>query len=304
MEERWASALEAYLREMAARSGSRPTVYHYSLTARSFFKLHPDPDLVTERDVHAFLYRPVRGGKSPHPETVCGRLNPIRGYFIRLVKWGMVTSDPTAGLKRPPIPPSAPKARTGAEIKALLAAIKPTLAGTRLATERGTRDYAIILTATYTGLRRAEVLSLRAGALQGAWSTGSGNACAIVRCKGGKRRRISFPPPVVSAILDSLAARGLSLSDMPPDESIWGDLSPSAFRNLVVRYAKAAGLGHLSPHGLRHSCARIRFERRRDPEAVQRHLGHSRMSTTETYLRSIVPETDPHWTDIEDALNS
>jgi len=67
---------------------------------------------------------------------------------------GLLQSNPCEAIERPKTVPSPPRGMSADAIKQLLAVIPDT--------PTGLRDHAIILTLTFTGRRRAEVMNLKA----------------------------------------------------------------------------------------------------------------------------------------------
>src|SRR5205085_1653458 len=87
------------------------------------------------------------------------------------------------------------------------------------ATPVGLRDRAIILTLTFTGRRRAEVMGMTAASI-------SDDGVAVFYSysgKGGKTGRRELPRPAFEAIQTWLAVVGKDLVAMPPTESLWPD---------------------------------------------------------------------------------
>ena len=106
--------------------------------------------------------------------------------------------------------------------------------------------------------------------------------------KGAKERSVPFGEPAEEA-LDAWLRQGRPVLATPRSGPALllgargGRLQPTTARAVVSRYAQAAGLPHVSPHGLRHSAATHLLEGGADLRSVQELLGHAALSSTQIY---------------------
>ncbi len=158
-------------------------------------------------------------------------------------------------------------------------------------TLQGKRDYAILLTLLATGLRKAEICSLKPLNL----NAYRNQAVLDVLGKGKRFRRIPLKGETLVAIQDYLKAR--NDGDDPADALFRNlgkhgpyepsPLTPKAVDCLVKAAAKKALIRkRVHPHMLRHSFATALLDRQVDLKTVQELLGHSHVRTTERYLHS------------------
>lgn len=155
----------------------------------------------------------------------------------------------------------------------------------------GKRDYSILILMLFTGLRKAEVCSLKVG------SVGEYRSQKIINVIGkGKRfRRIPLKTEVYTAILDYWKSIQLNKSNDSPmfytlgKHGGWGvkPLTVTAVDCLVRKYSKMALIKkHIHPHSLRHTFATQLLDRGNDLQTVSELLGHSSLLTTRIYTHS------------------
>ena len=163
-------------------------------------------------------------------------------------------------------------------------------------TPHGLRDKALLELIYATGLSVSEAvkLTMRDMDLQR----------GVVRAlgKGNKQRDVPMGQEAVYWLERYVAeARPLLLKERVCDELFVSQKRVGISRQLawmvVKTYAEAAGIHHLSPHGLRHAFATHLVNHGADLRVVQSLLGHADISTTQIYthvanqrLKSVVAE--------------
>ncbi len=152
----------------------------------------------------------------------------------------------------------------------------------------GRRDRTLLLVAIQTGLRNAELRSLRRRDVE----LGAG---AHVRCtgKGRKTRCTPLRRDVVAVLKAWLVEQGPEPDDPVFPSNRGGFLSADALQRLVARYVAVAGvtcpsLGGrtITPHTLRHSAAMALLRRGVDLTVIALWLGHESTETTQIYLHA------------------
>lgn len=144
------------------------------------------------------------------------------------------------------------------------------------------RDCALLELLYATGVRVGELCGLDLSDVD--------HARRLVRVlgKGAKERSVPYGLPAEQALDDWLRLGRPALVGPASGDALLlgargGRLQPTIARRVVGRYARAAGLPHTSPHGLRHSAATHLLEGGADLRAVQELLGHSSLSSTQIY---------------------
>lgn len=264
-----------------------------------FIKKHPAD--VTPLDVREWLATLKKQGR--RPATVYQRaclLSSFYAWAMRDMELGSYIKTNPARLARPKAPKAyqteSAKALSDAELEALMSVVRQKAFSGDIV---GKRDYAILLLFMATGMRRAEIISLRGRDIKIDQTLVLTN-----RVKGGSYvgREVS-DPMVKEALLDYLtAARRLSV--FRTDAPVWtrhdyagrpgAPLSSHCFVKNMKRYARLAGIDEFHLHQTRHTFARIVAEETGSITATQEALDHSNPSTTRVYVQRIAIKRDQH----------
>ncbi|MCS6885597.1 MAG: site-specific tyrosine recombinase XerD [Acidobacteriota bacterium] len=206
--------------------------------------------------------------------TVMRHIASIRGLYKFLLLDGHIKADPTVDLKAPRGRQILPKFLTLEEIELLLA--QPDRS-----TDEGIRDLAMLQLLYATGLRVSELVMLKLKDIN--LETG------LLNCfgKGSKERSVPFGKAAEKALRDYLPVRQRLLSNKASTYLFVGangkKLSRQQFWKAIAEYGYKAGIGHITPHMIRHTFATHLLEHGADLRSVQIMLGHSDISTTQVY---------------------
>src|SRR5580704_3237022 len=278
-------------RLIAQRKASPHTIASYRDTFRLLLqfaeqRLAKAPSRLTIEDLNA----PFLGAFLDHLEST--RANGARSRNLRLTalrsffRYAALESPQHSGLiQRVLVIPNKRQPRplvgflTRSEIDALL-----------LAPDRdtwlGRRDHALLLTAVQTGLRPAEITSIRQQDV--CLRTG-----AHVRCegKGRKERCTPLAKSTVAVLTAWIRDQGEDGARILFPSARGGRLSADAVQHLVAKHAAEAQQvcpslpdKHVSPHVLRHTTAMELLQAGVDRTLIALWLGHESVETTQIYL--------------------
>jgi site-specific recombinase XerD len=200
----------------------------------------------------------------------------LRGFFRLLTRRGLIEQDPSALLAMQKGSAGLPRVLRRDQINRLLKAQGQD-------TPQGLRNTALIEFLYGSGARVAEAVSLDVDALN--------LPGRLIRLQGkGERERIVPVGEPTSLALDRWLSQGrpvLARAMMPTGALFLGDrggrLGARAMYAIITRAGVTAGIGHLTPHTLRHSYATHLLEGGADLRSVQELLGHAALSTTQIY---------------------
>jgi integrase/recombinase XerD len=201
-------------------------------------------------------------------------VSSIRGFFKFAVADGILKQDPTAHLEARKAWQTLPKFLTLEDVNQLLE--QP-----NLESDLGYRDRTMLELLYATGLRVTELVSLEISDVE--FETG------VLTCfgKGSKERRIPLGQSALNFLKNYFRIRVRLLKGKTTDALFIEDggkgITRQKFWKIISRYGELAGLGHITPHMLRHSFATTLLENGADLRSVQLMLGHTDISTTQIY---------------------
>lgn len=247
-----------------------------------FLGVRSTEDLAKLSQVHVIAFRDHLAKLGAAPNTIYNRLSAVSSLFKHLCEQGAARINPTTGVKRPKVHQGRVRTPviTPQQVRAMLDAPD----ASRLA---GLRDSAVLHVLFYTGCRISEVTSLK---VRDFYQDG-GYWVLDFLVKGGKRNKIAIHQELRLVLDNYLAVAGhRDQRDAPLLQAAQArfrkgePLTRKRVHDIFHCYAEKAGL----PEGVRPHTARATFitqalERKCPIEAVQRSVGHSKISTTQMY---------------------
>jgi site-specific recombinase XerD len=279
----WAGAIDTWVDHLEHERGrGQHTVDAYRHDALDLARSCSDWGIDHPGEVEPLVLRRYLadlGERGYARSTIARRASSTRSFFALLVRRGIVDADPAALLGSPKQGRHLPRVLRIDEIDRLVVAPDPT-------TPVGLRDRALLELLYACGARVSEVTGLDLPALdlpQG-----------LVRLlgKGRKERIVPLGEPAVDTLRDYLGRARPKLGPKPgpgvaTDAVLLNTkgerLGTRDARTAVERAARLAGLGHVTPHTLRHSFATHLLEAGADIRVVQELLGHASLATTQRY---------------------
>lgn len=281
----WSEAIASFVFHARHERGlSAATVEAYAADLRQLAGFCASFGITPSEVTPQVLRRWLGGlGRDGYARTTLGRkAAAARGLFAFLRRRGQLGSDPAVFLGTPKAGRTLPRVLRKDQISALLDAPDP-------GTPEGSRDRALLELLYGSGARVAEAARLDVA------DVGAAHATLRLRGKGEKDRLVPLGEPAWEALREwvehgrpSILAERAGANSSPIEPALFlgrrgGRLGTRQARRLVEQHAVSAGLGHVTPHTLRHSYATHLLEGGADLRSVQELLGHAALSTTQTY---------------------
>jgi site-specific recombinase XerD len=313
----WDVTIQRLLDWFALVRGRAPlTIVTYARGLQGFLRFARaqdllDPRAVTHREIEEYLG--WLGSRGRRPALLNQHLSALRAFYRYLEREGVVPHNPAALAVGPKRASRLPAYLTIPEQERMLA----TLAAA--ATPSGQRDYAMVATALFTGLRCAELVTLRLDAV-----SFDGGFCRVVG-KGSKTREVPLIPRLAAILTAYLRETrpGLVLTAESPyvfpanrqsNLQAWktrrhgrgarpyrplqsrryrlplgGPLTTRGFFYVVRVHCSAIVGRPVHPHMLRHSFASRLRAKGADLQLIQEILGHESINTTTMYAHISTP---------------
>ena len=299
----WRTALDAFADHLALEKGYSPnTVGAYVRDATQLAAWCDDFGIIDPDEVTVQVLRRFIGDRRRHglaKASIARKRASLRAFYGYALRRGLVAADPAAALDAPRLDKRLPKALRRDQVAALLA----DAAGEE---PLECRDSAILELLYASGARISELVTLDLQALD----LPQGRARLLG--KGDKERLVPLGEPAVQALQRWLeegrplvAAEAAAAGREVPLDAVFlgqrgGRLDRSEAYRMVTRRGMRAGVGHVTPHMLRHSYATHLLEGGADLRSVQELLGPVARAPTQTYthisrehLRSVYVQAHP-----------
>ena len=275
----WIDSFLEYL--SAERSYSPLTVRKYGDSLRVFQKFFEELDAtLTWRTVDAsvvrewVVYMLDKEGKDISTVNY-GGLSPLRTFYKYLRRMGWVDVNPMEKVVAPKMPKKLPSFVREKDIDLLLSEMEEDTSF------EGIRDRLIVMMFYETGIRRAELLSLRDTDVD------LRSMQLKVTGKRNKQRIVPFGNELKEEVERYLNAR-FEITDTTPERLfVKNDGQPVSYAKVgeIVKknLSKVTQQKKRTPHVLRHSFATAMLNNDADLGSIQKLLGHENLATTEIY---------------------
>lgn len=271
----WEEALSSFLLLRKALGNSPRTVRDYKDHVGSFFKASPE---VWETDswegkrlrdcVLAYM------GRQKSPATFNLRLTSLKLFFDWAAKEGVLSTNPTEGLRQRKASPRIVNIPEETLSKLLSLPDRSTYAGLR--------DYCLILLQLDSGIRPGEALSLKVEDID---FRGFTVTVRSVVSKTRTTRTLFLSLATVRALKELIAARPEEWGNAPVFCTYQGRPFPCTEWNFRIRERYLPRLGaKVTPYMLRHAFALGFLRNEGNLIALQRIMGHTTLEMTRRYL--------------------
>jgi len=283
----FSALLEAFRQTLHTEDASRHTTSAYLADLQHFLSWSVQTmgactiDEITPTDIRE--YREFLQEQIPPAAlaTINRRLVALRRFFVWAKEYQLTESQPTMHIRNVESIEQGPKSLDRKQWNRLLRCVEWARG------KQGIRDRCLVLMLYHTGLRAGELAAIRLDDLTLSERSGQVH---VRRGKENKARRVPLNAEARDAIRDYLQIRPASEVQQLFVGQRGEPLSAHAIYDVVVKYARLAGLNGVSPHTLRYTFARALLTAGTPPTDVADLLGHNSLDATRIYTKA--SETD------------
>ncbi len=251
-------AIELFLRFKSKELAKR-TLSEYKKDLELFKKIVGDKEVSSIKTADLMLFRTSLNCSS---SLINRRISALNTFFNFLLDMEIIKSNPVKpSLRIKKVKQKVPEALSYDEMEKVLEEAK----------RRGYRDYLIVKTILYCGLRVSELLSLTRENLLEV----KGRKVLKIVGKGGKERFIPLPKELAEELIEF--SKKASEGRLFP-------LSYQGVRYIFNKIQERTGV-RLHPHKLRHTFATILVDKGVDIRVIQAFLGHASPITSARYAK-------------------
>lgn len=230
---------------------------------------------VSATDIKEYLNH-LKNDRMLKATSLSRQIASIRVFFDFCVEQGMIEGSPATAIHNPKLPRKLPVFMIESELRKLFATPDR-------ATSEGARDYAMMVTMAFCGVRLQELVGLDERDIDFERNT------IRVLGKGAKERLIPINPVVQAALRGWLEARRAPFGEKAVFLNQRGQrITGRSVERILDKHVQAAGLNRpeLSPHKLRHTFATLLHIRDVDLVEIQRLMGHATITSTQIYTHT------------------
>ncbi len=214
--------------------------------------------------------------KNKKPATINHALDVVNSFFTWAHADGIVSLNPTSGIKRVQEQKNAPRWLDRRELGALIRAVQ------KYGKER---DIVLIMILLHAGLRVSEAVALR---LEDIVLRERSGFVRVWEGKGGKYREVPLNI-TVRRVLEGYM-NGAGEGWLFPGRRD-GHITSRAAENVLSRYGRLAGI-NITPHMLRHTFGKMLVDAGESLDRVAALMGHANLNTTARYTRPSVQDLE------------
>ncbi len=245
----------------------------YSFLIKEYNR-EPPIDKIIDTDIKEYLSN-LQMERNCKSTTLSRVISSIRIFFEFCVEHKYLTTSPAQYIRTPKHTKKLPIYLIGSELKKLLSVPDTS-------EFLGLRDYTILVTLVFTGMRLQELVNLNLNDIDFERST------IKVFGKGAKERLIPMNKILIDTLRDYFEKRPITEDKAVFLNRMNKRISGRQIERIVKNYALKANINKtkISPHKLRHTFATLLHLSEVDLLEIQSLLGHSSITSTQIYTHT------------------